>query len=223
MLKRLDFLKSANVFLIAGMALGIGSFLLFLDLAEDVLHDEMGLFDQTIIGLIVGMRSPLNTEIMRFITTLGSALILIIIAALAFGYLWIINHKKWDAYLLVIALAGASFMNWILKLGFHRSRPAAPSLALVAGYSFPSGHAMTSLVFYGMLAYLIWLNFRRGILVYLTVSLLILLILAIGTSRIYLGVHYPSDVLAGYAAGGFWLIGCILGLRTIKHFTGKKI
>jgi undecaprenyl-diphosphatase len=222
MLKRLNFLKTVNLYLIAGMTLGIASFLVFLDLAEDVLHEEMGLFDQTIIGLIVGLRSPLNTEIMKFITHLGSALTVIIVAVVASCYLYICLHKKWDAYMLLTALAGASFLNWIMKLGFHRSRPSAPSLAQAAGYSFPSGHAMISLVFYGMLIYLIWLNFRRGLASYLVIGLLGLLILAIGTSRIYLGVHYPSDVAAGYAAGGFWLTGCVLGLNTIREYSTKK-
>jgi undecaprenyl-diphosphatase len=81
---------------------------------------------------------------------------------------------------------------------------------------------MISLVFYGMLIYLIWFNFRRGLASYLAMGTLILLILAIGTSRIYLGVHYPSDVAAGYAAGGFWLIGCVLGLNTIRQYSTKK-
>lgn len=222
MLKRLNFLKTVNRFLITGMTLAIGSLLTFLDLAEDVLHDEMGLFDQTVIGMVTGLRTPLNTEIMKGITGLGSAWTLIIIAVGVAGYLWLGRRQKWDVCLLSIALAGASLLNWIMKLGFHRSRPSAPSLAQAAGYSFPSGHAMIALVFYGMLAYLIWLNFRRGWASYLVIGLLVLLIMAIGTSRIYLGVHYPSDVAAGYAAGGFWLTGCVWGLHTIRQFSRNK-
>lgn len=201
--------------------MGLASFSLFLAIAEDEVHKELGLFDQSIINVFISFRSSSMTQLMKFISDLGSAPVLIVIAVIAAWLLFDKKEHSWDAGVLIVALSGASFMNWMLKLGFHRDRPVGPSLAQALGYSFPSGHAMVSLVFYGMIIYLILVNFRRGIGVYVMTILLAVLIISIGISRIYLGVHYPSDVIAGYAAGGFWLSGCILGLHTIRHLHGK--
>lgn len=209
-------------YLIAGMLLGISFFLLFLDLAEDMINSELGLFDQTIINAVAGIRSPLMTELMKLITAMGSPTIMIIIAVISVGFLLVVKKHSWDAIMLIIALTGATIMDWILKLAFHRNRPIPPGLVQASGYSFPSGHAMVSLVFYGMLVYLLWVNYKPRKSTYLLTFFLVLLVLAIGISRIYLGVHYPSDVIAGYAAGGFWLTGCIMGLHTVRHLNSRQ-
>jgi len=105
----------------------------------------------------------------------------------------------------------------VLKTAFQRARPDIQHLIAVGGYSFPSGHAMVATVFYGMLGYLIWLNLReRSKTAWIVPVLTALLIFSIGVSRIYLGVHFPSDVLAGFAAGGLWLTGCIVGLHAFR-------
>ncbi|MDD3363572.1 MAG: phosphatase PAP2 family protein [Syntrophomonas sp.] len=213
--------KFAN-YLIAGMLLGISFFLSFLDLAEDMLNSESGLFDQAIISGFTSIRNPLITEIMKLITAMGSPIIMIIIALISVYFLFIVKKHSWDAGMLIIALTGATIMDWILKLAFHRHRPLPPGLVPASGYSFPSGHAMVSFVFYGMLIYLLLINFNRSKCTYLSTFFLALLVLAIGISRIYLGVHYPSDVIAGYAAGGFWLTGCIMGLHTVRHLNSRE-
>ncbi|MCK9906483.1 phosphatase PAP2 family protein, partial [Frankia sp. Cpl3] len=103
------------------------------------------------------------------------------------------------------------------------SRPSMHHLVEAGSYSFPSGHAMVSAAFYGMLGYLIWLNLRqRTKPAWYVVALTVLLIVAIGISRVYLGVHFPSDVIAGFAAGSIWLTACIFGLHAIRHYLGKK-
>ncbi len=228
MLRRLNSLKFISPldrfahYLTAGMVLGIGFFLLFWDLAEDMINREMGLFDQTITSAIAEYRNPLTTEIMKLVTAMGSPIIMISIAVITVWFLLAVKKHSWDATILMIALTGAAFMDWILKMSFHRSRPIPPGLVQASGYSFPSGHAMVSFVFYGMLIYLIWINFKPRKTTYLISFFIVLLILAIGISRIYLGVHYPSDVIAGYAAGGFWLTGCIMGLHTVRHLNSKQ-
>lgn len=162
------------------------------------------------------------TELMKLITAMGSPTIMIIIAVISVGFLLVVKKHSWDAIMLIIALTGATIMDWILKLAFHRNRPIPPGLVQASGYSFPSGHAMVSLVFYGMLVYLLWVNYKPRKSTYLLTFFLVLLVLAIGISRIYLGVHYPSDVIAGYAAGGFWLTGCIMGLHTVRHLNSRQ-
>ncbi|MBP1761073.1 MAG: phosphoesterase PA-phosphatase related protein [Firmicutes bacterium] len=202
-------------YLIAGILLAAGFLWLFAGLAEDVLEKETGLFDQTITAAITMFRSPFMTKLMELITAMGSLTITIFLTIIMGGYL-LAKKYYYDAGILIIALSGASILNWMLKLAFHRSRPML-GLITASGYSFPSGHAMVSLVFYGMLIYLLWIRYGRSGRAYLVSFFLALLIFVIGISRIYLGVHYPSDVLAGFAAGGFWLTGCVTGYQTLRQ------
>lgn len=198
------------------MLMGLACFLLFYNLAEDMLEQVLGQFDQNITALITLYSSPRATDIMKLLTEMGSAAVLISLALLAAAGLVYYKNRYWDAAMLTIALSGAFLMNYLLKLSFHRPRPDIVSLVKASGYSFPSGHAMASLAFYGMLAFLLWTYFRESKTVYLGILLIGVLVLGIGISRIYLGVHYPSDVLAGYAAAGVWLSGCIMARNTLK-------
>ncbi len=117
----------------------------------------------------------------------------------------------------IITLFGSGILNLVLKASFHRVRP---EYATIGGWSFPSGHAMGSFVAYGMVAYLaaVFLPRRPAQLV---AGLLLLLVLLIGFSRIYLGVHYFSDVVAGYSAAVVWLAVCISGLE-VARLRGRR-
>ena len=119
----------------------------------------------------------------------------------------------------IAAVAGAGLLDVALKRVFHRPRPMWGLPLLTArGWSFPSGHAMGSLVAYGMLAYLLLRETHLGrhqrMLAIISAALLVLLI---GLSRLYLGVHYFSDVIGGYAAGVVWLAACISGLEIVRR------
>lgn len=210
-------LRKFSGLLIGGLLLSLTLFLLFYDLAEDMLNQELAFFDQTIADAFIAWRSPSLTSFLTFITSLGSSTVIIILSLAAVFYLLYYRKHKWDAIIFGIAVGGASLMNFILKVSFHRLRPAPPALVNASGFSFPSGHAMDSLVLYGMLLYLVWINFPHGFRTYLFSVFILILVLGIGVSRIYLGVHYPSDVLAGFFAGGIWLIGCILALHSVRH------
>lgn len=107
-------------------------------------------------------------------------------------------------------------LNSLIKGLIERERPAGPWLIEETGFSFPSGHAMVSIIFYGLIGYLVWVNVRSGRkAAWLVPVLTVALIMCIGLSRIYLGVHYPSDVLAGFAAGGAGLIGYIMAIHRL--------
>ena len=110
---------------------------------------------------------------------------------------------------LAICLAGGAVLSILLKSLFHRVRPETFWVVPETGFSFPSGHALATMCFYGMLAFLAIRNIEkwRGRLAVITIAVIISL--AVGISRIYLGVHYPTDVVAGYAAGFMWLTFCI--------------
>jgi len=117
--------------------------------------------------------------------------------------------QRLEALGLFICLIGEAVLNFLFKNLFERSRPDLFRVVEEAGYSFPSGHAMVSVCFYGMLTYLIVRHISSWHWRLVVITLTLALIAAIGVSRVYLGVHYPTDVVAGYFAGGMWLAFCI--------------
>ena len=112
----------------------------------------------------------------------------------------------------MIALSSLALML-LLKSLFKRKRPLSPLIKAVRGLSFPSGHAITAVTFYGLASYILWHLLPDGILKYALIAFFIVLILLIGFSRIYMRVHYPSDVLAGFVIGTLWL--CV-SLKTLS-------
>lgn len=201
-----------------GILAGILLLLLFAKLAEDVLYQELDAFDMAVVTYLRSFASEGITKIMVFITNLGSAYVEIGVLVALGGYLFFRLKHVWDPALLVASLLGGAVLNTVLKLIFQRSRPDIEHLVEAGGYSFPSGHAMVSASFYGMIGYILWVNLRnRSQPAWYVVPLTLFLVLAIGTSRVYLGVHFASDVLAGFAAGGVWLIACIIGLNAVRQ------
>lgn len=209
-------------YLIGGLVLGIGFMFIFAKLAEEMLESELKLFDEIAYNIVRLISSPLTTNIMKEITQMGSPEVMIFLALVVWLYLAKIKNHFWDSNMVIIALAGSWLMNELLKWIFQRNRPEILRLVKATGYSFPSGHAMVSFAFYGMLAYLMWINLGNRKSRYFFTFIFLFLIFAIGLSRIYLGVHYLSDVLAGFAAGGIWLVGCILALQAIRYYKANS-
>lgn len=126
----------------------------------------------------------------------------------------LVRREKLLLYGWVVAFIGGGALDWALKMIFRRNRPSFPDpLVHVLGYSFPSGHAMGSLIGYGMLAYVVAHSVRRRRVDVVVAACAGVLVLAIGFSRLYLGAHYLSDVLAGFAAGLAWLAANIIALE----------
>ena len=175
----------------------------FLSLVEDVFKKEIMRGD--IIGykfISTYLISDVATPIAKVITSFGGATCLIIISTIL---LICIKNKKIGisicANLLIITV-----LNLLLKNIVQRPRPTEYRLINESGYSFPSGHSMASMAFYGFLIYLIYKNIKNKKIKYIAISMLSILIVAIGISRIYLGVHYTSDVIAGFLVSIFYLI-----------------
>lgn len=208
--------------LILGLSFGLGSLFLFAKLSEDLMFNELLLFDHVVTNVVRFNISDKMTMIMRTVSDVGSPLTILVISLAVMAYTWFARRHVWDTVLVPVVLLGSIILNNALKFLFHRERPGLPHLVEVSGLSFPSGHAMVSFSFYGLLAYLAWVNMTGRVSKLMATVLLILLILTIGASRIYLGVHYPSDVLAGFAAGSFWLVACILGLRGIRYHKADR-
>lgn len=194
---------------------------LFAKLAGDLMAQELGAFDTLVGGFV---RSPAGGELDHlavFITQMGSAAFEIGLLLVVGGYfLFHLNHVA-ETVMLSVSLAGGWLLNVLLKEIFQRSRPDIVHLVQAGGYSFPSGHAMIATAFYGMLGYLLWVNLRRKSKpAWFVILLTFVLVIAIGTSRVYLGVHYPSDIIAGFAAGGVWLLACVLALNAVRRQEG---
>lgn len=209
--------------LIFGMTAILIFLALFAKLCEDLLSHELGTFDSVAGRWVRHFSSDWLTRIAIVITYLGSVTTEIALILGVGAYLLFRLNQVWETVILAISLAGGWVLNVALKVLFHRPRPDIHHLVEAEGYSFPSGHAMVATAFYGMLGYLLWLNLRkrlnrsRYVIVFTA-----LLILSIGISRVYLGVHYPSDVIAGFAAGGVCLVACIIGLSAIQYCNSNK-
>lgn len=156
--------------------------------------------------------SPSLTAYMRFVSLVGQVWFAGILSAIVGGMLlWARSHRR--LYAFAATMIGGTLLNPALKAVFHRARPSGfAALGHAAGYSFPSGHAMAATLLYGSLAYVTYfsIDHSRGRRL-LAVALCVFMILSIGASRVYLGVHYLSDVLAGFAAGLCWVAVCLSG------------
>lgn len=179
-------------------------------------------FDSTIISYIQGMETPTLTAIMKFFTFIGSASSIIVIALVVMFFLYKVLHHRSELVLFSIVVIGAPILDGILKNFFHRARPDLHRLIEIGGYSFPSGHAMSAMAMYGILAFLLWRHipsrFGRSLLILLSA----IMIFMIGISRVYLGVHYPSDIIGGYFASGFWLAAAIWFYQRYKEKQYKR-
>lgn len=158
--------------------------------------------DTSLYNLIIKLMSTNTTTIMKFISYLGSATVLII---LTFIFLIILKNKR-DSKYIAVNLILVFLLNRFLKLIIARPRPEILRLVQEDGYSFPSGHSMVSMGFYGFLIYLIFKNIQSKKLKYPLIIFLSILILLIGISRIYLGVHYFTDVIGGFIIAIIYLI-----------------
>ena len=184
--------------------------ILFLSILEDVFEYETLALDYSVYNIVVkGMRNPILTNVLKIITNLGSAVALITITILS---LIILKNKK-IGLCITINLALSTILNLLLKNIIQRPRPEGYRLIEETGFSFPSGHSMVNTAFYGLFIYLIIKNVKNQKLKYSLSLLISILILSIGFSRIYLGVHYTSDVLAGFLIS----IAYLIVFTTILH------
>ena len=167
----------------------------FFALAEDVFHKEImkgDIIGYRIISKLLMFR--VSTPIAKFITFFGSAIFLILLTV---ALIVIIKDRK-IGLSIPLNLVIITILNQILKHILQRPRPTEYRIIEETGYSFPSGHSMVSMAFYGFLIYLIYKKVENKNLKWISILLLSILIVLIGTSRIYLGVHYTSDVLGGF-------------------------
>ncbi|WP_433932212.1 phosphatase PAP2 family protein [Sorangium cellulosum] len=216
---------SAAEYLVIHLALGLAlsmAALVFIALADAVSGGaSIVQVDRALARALHGATSSAGVAALRAFTHLGSGWALTVVAiVVAAALLW--RRERVLAVGWLIALAGGGLLNYALKALFARPRPTFDEpLALAAGWSFPSGHSMGTFVTFGMLSYL-GLLFVRTLRVRLAIlALAMSWTVAMGFSRMYLGVHYLSDVLAGFAAGSMWLAVCVSGIEVARRRPGR--
>ncbi|GHH96813.1 phosphatase PAP2 family protein [Neobacillus kokaensis] len=179
-------------------------------------HQIIG-FDNSIIAAVQGMESPGLTEVMKFFTFIGSTKFVIILSVLLIFFLYKVLKHRLELILFIAAVMGTAIINQLLKQFFHRVRPDFHRLIEIGGYSFPSGHAMSAFTVYVMISFLLWRHISTRIGRSILIIFSIIMILAIGISRIYLGVHYPSDIVGGYLASAVWVSLAIFFFQYYKE------
>ncbi len=205
--------KKSWLLLTATALLGFAAFTAF--------KDPINRFDNTIFNLITPHITDSRTRLMKFITFYGNHGFLIP-ANILLVLFFIVRKDKWMAITIgVVALSSLGLMS-LLKNTTQRHRPSDPLVPGITNFSFPSGHAFMSVAFYGLLIWLaiyyVSVKWKR----YAINAFLMLVILVIGFTRVYLRVHYASDVIAGYCAGILWLLFCLFMMQQIQLYYKKK-
>jgi len=159
-----------------------------------------------------------NNQIMLFITFLGKHQFLIPANLVLIFYFLLVNKQSWFSIRVITISISSLVLMLLLKQLFQRKRPLSPLLKAAKGLSFPSGHAIMAVTFYGLLIYILQHTIDAGWLKLFVTFLLILLVLLIGFSRIYLRVHYTSDVLGGFIIGLLWLIISLAMIKWLETY-----
>lgn len=180
-------------------------------------------FDMRAFELVKPYITETNTQIMRVITFFATSQFLLPANILLALYFLFFRKHNWYSVRVPVVSLGSFIVMWSLKQYFARVRPDDPVYKAALGFSFPSGHAMSAMTFYGLLIYMIWRYFENAVLKWTLTILLAIFILLIGFSRVYLRVHYASDVLGGFSLGIIWLVLSLWIMNHIEKYTKRHV
>lgn len=205
-------------FIIGLISLFAFSFMAFFVSANKVVQ-----FDSTIITFVQGFENSALTVVMKIFTFIGDTKSVIVLSILVIIFLYVVLKHRVELILFIAAIIGSAVLNQLLKYSFQRARPELHRLIEIDSYSFPSGHAMNAFTVYTIISFLLWRHIpsRTGRILLIIISAL--MIFTIGISRIYLGVHYPSDIIAGYFASGCWLGMAIWFFQKYQENRSRKL
>lgn len=209
--------------MLAIVLLFIVALLAFAYLIREVIVLQQTGFDKSVFSFLQNHVSERNNQLMLFFTFLGTHKFLIPanLALIAF-FLFIKKHKWYSIKVPAIALSSLALMFGLKHL-FGRPRPDVPLIFKAEGLSFPSGHALFSVTFYGLLIYLVYKSIKNRVWKWALILLLLLLVITIGFTRVYLRVHYASDVIAGFCVGFLWLAFALWMLNRMERYSRKKL
>jgi undecaprenyl-diphosphatase len=213
-----SFVVAVGIFLVSGAAVAIVGTWIFAELASEVRSGGTQRFDDAVLTWLGQHQVPWIEAAMVEITFLGTATVVLTIVGVAALFLFLTRHK-YSGILLLVSTAGGIVLNGILKYHFERPRPQIFTWGTHAvTSSFPSGHATSAAIVYSTVAYLAARLQKHRWARWTTMFVSALFIVLICGSRLYLGVHYPSDVIAGVAVGLAWAGFCMAGLEAIQRF-----
>jgi undecaprenyl-diphosphatase len=175
-------------------------------IVDMVFEDKSYVFDKAVFAWLAPHYNHFNTTLMQAITFFGSQYFLLPANILLVLVVLLKEKDKWIGIKIAAVSISSTAIMFLLKFILQRQRPDVPLIVKAHGYSFPSGHTFTSLCFFGMLIYIVYKKINPPILKWTLNGLMILLVLLIGFSRIYLKLHYASDVIAGLCLGTIWLL-----------------
>lgn len=193
--------------------LGVCALTLYLlaQLSDNVLEEEAFAFDKSVLLHIHRLASPTLDMLMASVTRVGDPRTVVPLTAIVFCMLWWRRYRL-EAQFFTLNAFGGAVLSYVLKLVFSKQRPQLWNSPIVeTTFSYPSGHALGSVVLYGFLSYILATLYPRYARAFYSAATL--LIVAIGFSRLYLGVHWPTDIIAGYGIGFLWITVCISLLR----------
>jgi undecaprenyl-diphosphatase len=217
-----DRLRARGLPLLGALAALAASLWAFGLLADNVIEDETHT-DQRLADWLHGRATDSLTDLFHAITFIGNFVTLLAVTLVAVAILWQ-QRERTDALFVALAFVGAQVLSNGMKLGFRRERPFFPDpLATESTFSFPSGHALVSIAVFGAIALVLARHLPSPGQQALLFAATAVLVLAIGFSRLYLGVHFLSDVLAGFAAGVAWLSLLYVGLLFRQARTGRQL
>ena len=174
---------------------------------------DVGIFDR--LGRWV---SPTMNRVMLAITFLGTHTFLIPANLFLIFYFLLARHQSWFSIRVITIALSSLVLMFLLKYLFQRKRPLSPLLKAAKGLSFPSGHAIMSVTFYGLLLHIAWNTLEPDWLRWTLAALLVIVVLLIGYSRVYLRVHYASDVISGFIIGFLWLLISLWVLNNLEQY-----
>ncbi len=199
-----------------GIFLCLSSLILFIEIGEEVLEQETLFLDTVISHAIYSLRQPWLTQIMRLFSFLGGEFTTF--ASLCIALFFLKKKHIQEALLFSITVFGGNLLNVGLKMVFRVPRPAIDPIYIEKYYSFPSGHAMGSFIFYASFAYFFYHFTRKRKYSLIVSAFSAVMIFLVGFSRVYLGVHYPSDILAGFIVGFWWVVTAVLIDKTVYFY-----
>ena len=217
-----NFYATFGIFLLVGGSIAVAGTYAFAKFAGHVSSGRTQAFDETVLRWIAEHRPESLEPVILEITFLGTGTVVTMIVAVAAMFLWLSRHR-YSAVLLLIATVGGILLNNLLKAGFGRPRPQVFDWGAHAlSSSFPSGHAMSAAVVYGTVAYLAARLQKKHWHRVVTMLAAAGVILMIAASRLYLGVHYPSDVFGGIIIGLAWAAFCMATLEAIQVYARRR-
>lgn len=209
--------------MLAVLAIFFASLIGFIGITRRVFYLKNEEMDNKVFAFLEPYINDTNTAVMNFITIFGKPDFLIPanLCIIAY-YLFIRKHKWYSIKVPAIAISSLLLMFGLKRL-FARQRPDDQLLEAATNFSYPSGHALMSVTFYGLIAYIIWHSIKNNTVRWILIILIILWILVIGASRLYLRRHFYSDVIAGFAIGFLWLVLSLKLIGRMEKYSKKKL